>query len=387
MENDAITPQPSREATAGTAKKYIRTLAGDMEILKSGGKPDLTPLDEPQPTPVERLVTVVPVASPTQIPSPLPISEPESLPVQNPAEPISPSPKATESAAPLETYSGDFSDQMKKENASPMTVLAAEQDAAVKKTEEPLPTTHSRSTVLYTIVGIVLLLAGGSGVYIAYTNYASSLVSNIIAPTISAPISVDEREQVSGVGTTLLQAIVQSNTRGLAPNTIRLLYTNSATTTDNSIFSAIRIPAPDILLRNINANGSMAGIVNVGGTSQSPFFILSVTSYSSTFSGMLSWEPSMPNDLAGLFPTYAENSVMQTASTTATTTIPSPSKKVAIGFRDEVVDNHDIRIYRDAAGRSIILYGYWNQTTLVIARDPSSFDKIINRLATSQAQH
>src|SRR5687767_4296464 len=38
---------PSREAPSGVAKKYIRTFAGDMEVLKKGGTPDLAPLLEP----------------------------------------------------------------------------------------------------------------------------------------------------------------------------------------------------------------------------------------------------------------------------------------------------------------------------------------------------
>ena len=66
------------------------------------------------------------------------------------------------------------------------------------------------------------------------------------------------------------------------------------------------------------------------------------------------------------------------------------SLQVAAGsvatFHDEVVSNHDVRIYRDAAGKSILLYGYWNQFTLVIARDPAAFTEILGRLATSRSQ-
>ena len=390
MDTNATTPQPSREATAGTAKKYIRTLAGDMEILKSGGTPDLTPLKEPQPTPAERLVAAS--AVPAEVPIPPPTQTIKT-------EPALISPKVPEGPTPIETYASDFSDKIKKENASPVTVLAAEQDAQKPETENSKPVRHP-SSILYTIFGIIFIAVGGFGIYFAYTHYAQSLAPIILAPTISAPIFVDEREQISGTGQTLLQAVEESVTKQLAPNTIRLLYTSSATTTDNSVFSALQVPAPDILLRNINAEGSMAGIVNSGGA-QSPFFILSVASYGDTFSGMLSWESSMPNDLAQLFPAYVEDLGLQassTATTTATTTAKttatttatttsSSTKKMTLGFRDEVVNNHDVRVYRDDMGRSVLLYGYWNQTTLVIARDPSSFAEILGRLATSQATH
>lgn len=359
MEDDAITP-----------KKYIRTLEGDMAVLKKGGTPDFSLLNESEPSATERLVAPSPEIV-EQIPVPSSLApEPEQ---QFAVEP-SPAPEPPKNT-PLETYAGDFSDRMKKENASPITVLAAEQDAQSGRAS-PEPVKHSRSNMIYVVVGAILLIASGSGVYVAYTRYAISLVPIILAPVASAPIFVDDRQEIVGTGATLLEAIEQSDTRALAPNTVRFLYTTSATTTDNSVFSALQVPAPDILLRNINAEGSMAGIVNVGGA-QSPFFILSVTSYSDTFSGMLKWEPTMPSDLGELFPAYPA-----IASSTATTTVTT----AATVFHDEVVGNHDVRVYRDSAGRSILLYGYWNQTTLIIARDANAFTELLNRLATSQAQ-
>ena len=205
----------------------------------------------------------------------------------------------------------------------------------------------------------------------------------VLAPSVSAPIFVDEREQVSGTGAALVQAIEKSVNRPIAASgSIRLLYTASSTDT-GSIFSALDLSAPFVLQRNIRAAGSMAGVVNTGGV-QSPFFILSVSSYSDTFSGMLTWEPMMRRDLITLFPPYP---VTSAASTTATSTPPvSPPALSAMAFTDSTVANHDVRIYNDTQGRSIILYGYWNQTTLVIARDPASFTEIVQRLATSRTQ-
>ena len=200
----------------------------------------------------------------------------------------------------------------------------------------------------------------------------------ILAPTVSTPIFVNEREQISGATPAeLLRAIEQSLTHPLAPNTVRLLYTDFATTTGNSIFSALQLPAPGVLLRNVNAAQSMAGVVHVGGIA-TPFFILSVASYSDTFAGMLAWEPTMPRDLGALFPSFA-------SAASATTTVPT--QIFTVFFHDEVVNNHDTRVYRDAAGRSVLIYGYWNQTTLVVARDPSAFTEILGRLATSNTQN
>jgi hypothetical protein len=152
------------------------------------------------------------------------------------------------------------------------------------------------------------------------------------------------------------------------------------------------------------SDGSIAGVVNVDGETY-PFFILSVSSYSTTFAGMLSWEKTMPADLAGLFPAFAPISPapasVATTTTAATTTAKTKTKKATTlvaapppppvipvstaGFYDETVSNHDVRVYRDDAHRSVLLYGYWNQNTLIIARDPDSFSEIVQRLANSHS--
>jgi hypothetical protein len=137
----------------------------------------------------------------------------------------------------------------------------------------------------------------------------------------------------------------------------------------------------------------MAGVLHIGST-VSPFFILSVASYPDTFAGMLSWEAILPSDVSALFPPY-----QSAVSTTTATTTPTTSKKGAkvtpvappaptppAAFYDQVVNNHDVRIYQDAQGRSVLLYGYWNQNTLIIARDPAAFTEILRRLATSNTQ-
>ena len=110
----------------------------------------------------------------------------------------------------------------------------------------------------------------------------------------------------------------------------------------------------------------------------------------------------MLDGLQVLFPAYPSVTATTSPQVTATTTAQKPGTKktaksvvvkspaatppVALTFHDETVANHDVRIYRDSAGRSILLYGYWNQTTLIIARDPAAFTEIVNRLANVRTQ-
>ncbi len=440
-----------------TPKKYIRTLESDMATLKKGGVPDLTPLAE-RPIIIDTLKAVaVPEVKPPPPPAPPlpppPIQKPELPPIK-PPEPALPT--------PIETYASDFSDRMKETHASTATVLAAEQDSLQGA---PLATSQkpSRKNLSY-IIGTLLLIAGAGGAYFAYTHYLKITAPVVLMPSVSAPIFVDDREQISGEGPVLMQAIEESVSRPLAQGTVRLLYTASSTDNIESVFSALNVPAPDILLRNIQAAGSMAGILNVDG-SQSPFFILSVLSYRDTFSGMLSWESSIRGDLGLLFPPYPTATSTATSTPILTTTLflgehgeevkslqqvfadngllsvpptgfyglltekaveafqsahniisfgsPSTTGYGSVGpktlaeinmffatstttaspaitstaFSDEVVSNHDVRIYHDVTGKSILLYGYWDQKTLIIARDPAAFTEILQRLATSRAQN
>lgn len=328
-------------------KKYIRTLEGDIEAVKKGIVPNLSPLKSP--------ILTVPAAP---------------VPIQN----------------PVKSYSSDFTQKVNETHASTATVLAAEQDAAPLRSElrGGAAPRSSLSNILYSIAGVLLLILGIAGSYIAYSRYLASSEPITLAPTVYAPIFVDEKEKISGTNPNeIIQAINQSLTRSLAPNTVRFLYTDFATTTDKSVFSALQLPAPGALLRNINASRSMAGIVNTG-ESQNSFFILSVASYGDTFAGMLSWEPTMVRDLGDLFPAYQQVSTTVSTSSPQATATSTPVS--ILSFRDEVVSNHDVRVYRDAERRSVLLYGYWNQTTLVVARDPSAFMELIGRLATTRTQ-
>lgn len=379
--------------------KYIRTFAGDIQTLKEGGIPDFAPF-VPSSTESKDLSIAtpsIPPFSPLPIPAPAPVVDPvqKSIP-ESPLAPQSTVPGALPvSATLLKTYEGDFSQQMQDTHSSTATVLAAEQDSATGAPQTP-PQKSSPHGLLFGIAGSLLLIVSGIGVYVAYTKYLEKTLV-IFAPVVSAPIFVDEREQLSGTGLGLSQAFEQSVDRMIAVGAVRLLYLENSTTTPDSVFSALRLPASDILLRNVNVAGSMAGVVNTDGR-QSPFFILSVDSYSETFAGMLQWEPQLPQDFKQIFPPYPTpiltTLATSTVATSTTKTAKSPAKatitpsipKVPVTFVDEIVANHDVRIYRDTAGQSILLYGYWNQTTLVIARDPAAFNEILQRLATSRAQ-
>ena len=379
--------------SGNSSQKYIRTFESDMDLSKKGGTPGFIPLREQESGagPVAPAEPAVPAIDEKEEELSIPaLSVPETPTRQEPPAPVpvppierAPEPPAQPAPeesvpAPIETYSADFMQKMRETGASTATVVAAEQDASsAPEPEEPEQRPRRVRTVVSIVAGVVLLAAGAAGVYFSYSRYLTALAPVSIMQVAPTPIFVDGREKVTGTGQALMQAIEQSVAEPLAPATVRLLQPSSS----ESVFSALSLPAPGILLRNINQSGGMAGVVNASGTA-SPFFILSVDSYAATFSGMLSWEPSMQGDMSGIFPAYPPGSGPQPAATTTAATSTAPH---APGFVDDSVGNHDVRVYRDAGGRSVLLYGYWDPSTLIIARDPASFAEILRRLATSHS--
>lgn len=357
-------------------EKYIRTLEGDIDIVQRGGTPGLAPL---KARPSERLIEASPIIEKPAATAPEPLIV-EPTPVPPKQEEVMP--------APIETYSDDFRQRLSQTHASTVSVLAAEQDAGPHLDESlstPPPETHNR---WYIVAGVLLVIVGAVGVYITYSKYLAATTPVVAEPAGNAPIFVDSTEEISGSGSALIQAIVLAVAKPLSQNSVAQLALASATSTDN-VFLSLGIPVPGIVVRNITAKGNLAGVVNASGT-QSPFFILSVDLYSATFSGMLTWEPTMQKDMKTLFPLPAMPAMTQADATssavTATGTATAPIGNKKLVFHDETVSNHDVRIYRDALGRSVLLYGYWNPNTLVIARDPIAFGEILDRLATSRAQ-
>ncbi len=164
------------------------------------------------------------------------------------------------------------------------------------------------------------------------------------------------------------------------------MYVNQSTTTPQgtvespasggAFISALTLQAPDLLLRNIDPS-SMVGLVHAG-SQTAPFFVLRVTSYERTYAGMLEWEPSMLQSLAPLYPEYPEGNTGSTTNSSFDTS-SAPEQQ----FVDELLGTVSVRALKDGAGRTLIIYGYADRRTLLIARDETAFQLLLSKLSTS----
>lgn len=279
-----------------------------------------------------------------------------------------------EASSPLHTYSSDFADRIDTANGSTFSVLAAQSDAG----QTPRSTEPRKKTIMPLLAGGGMLLIGIGAILGAYLFTRQGVVP--MATSVPSLITFDESVEVKGTGRDLMQAVANVGQGGSVQGNVIVTYVTLATTTGTGIpqpggvlIKDMELPAPDILLRN-TAETSTVGIIRAG-TEARPFMILKVNSYERTFAGMLAWEPSMASDLSTFYPPYVITPVDASSTPVAAS---SPTT-----FTDAVVANYDVRVLRDSAGKSLMLYGYLGKDLLIIARDEAAFTAIASRLNTS----
>jgi hypothetical protein len=271
------------------------------------------------------------------------------IPVQKPL---------AENLSPIHTYTSDFSDHISEKQASAFTVLAAQQDQGAAK----ILSSPQKNNVIPVVLGILLCVLTLGGIYYVYTVLKKdSLYTETTTPAV---ITGDMSASLSGqTGIELSRSFATMRNQSVPSGNVLLVSLDSvSTTTATNSFELLRrldIGIPEILLRNTDSS-AVVGVINVG-SENVPFFVLTVTSYERTFSGMLTWENTMEKNLSTIFG-Y------------------SVSEEKNSLFTDLVASNHDVRVVLDETGKQRLLYGYINKSTLIITRDENAFSKVIEHL-------
>ncbi len=379
--------------------------------------PDVVSTTSVQPPVPEQVVTPAQPAFVEPRPEPIHAMPPlyrepiEDVPAAVlPPPPITPRPPAPkpQAAAPFHSFSTDFKDRAQATKSSNFSVLAAGLDAGQAVASRPEQTRRERPPILVLVAGIVLLVLGLGGAYAAYLYVGARHEVPVITVSVPSLIFADEYKKVEGTGSVLMQSLATVASEQLLPGTAVVTYvgqpaSNEAGTLAGSpapggvLINALGLSAPDLLLRNIEEE-STVGVINEGGDTRT-FFILRVSSYERTFAAMLTWEPLMMREIGVLYPLYPEETLepvvdlARVATSTATTTLASASTTLPVlpsapppvtvsgRFVDAIVANRDVRIMRDSRGRSIMLYGYADRETLIVARNEAAFAALLVRLS------
>ncbi|KND50086.1 MAG: hypothetical protein AB203_03815 [Parcubacteria bacterium C7867-008] len=287
----------------------------------------------------------------------------------------------------IHTFKSDFSDHIDDKKATTFSVLAAQSDSKENLAHEPRPavTSSKKRNVQFILGGIALVIftigiAGGTYWFVALRTPSTG-----VPFVVSSLIFADEKVEINGeMGDELLLALAALGQGPSVKGNVVVTYAVTSTDGKSGVITAPQPggqtikkmfqSAPDILLRNIS-DESTFGIVQAG-ESNAAFFILDVTSYERTFAGMLGWEPKIATDLSVLYPAYQEAPI--STSTPRVTSSPR--------FSDSSVANHDVRILKDDSGKTILIYGYRDKQTLIIARDEAAFSSILIRLGTADGE-
>ena len=410
-----VSDEPKTDtAPQSDTKPHIRTFASDVASLT--GKPlPKNVVNVPAPKPVAPAAPVAPkeVAAPPP-PKPMGPSREEVLARlrDTAAKPAAVIPSASPSVVPgippvskapaaqplptIHTYTSDFAEHAKRQGATPLSVLAAEQDAGGASAPTAL-SVKKKSAWIPILAGTLLILAGAASIYFAYyfiTNRPST-PSAVFVPSL---IFADEHVRIQGFGTELQMRLAELSTHALPEGGVAIVYITYASTTPQgktveepatggALVRALTLTAPDILLRNTEP-ASTVGLVRAGGETR-PFMILRVASFERTFAGMLVWEKTMADDLRIFYPAFEVPTPEPVATTTATGT-PATTTPIAPPappeFEDLTISNYDVRILKDARGRTLLLYGYRDKETLIIARNEAAFEELVARLSATRAQ-
>jgi hypothetical protein len=288
---------------------------------------------------------------------------------------VPPQPKKEDPPKRVHTYKSDFAEHAAERGASQIEIMAAQADAG------PAPVTlapKKRTNVFAFVAGGILVLAGIGSVYAAYRFAVGEppLPEETFVPSL---IFADERIRLSGSGEDLRGNLTSGGGLSLEDKGVAVAYLSYSTTTKegvteivatgNELFAALRLPAPPVLSRSVGPESTI-GLVQVEGETR-PFFILRVDSYERSFAGMLEWEATMERDLSSFYPPFPRE---ESASST-------PAASFRLSFVDEVIGNRDVRVLRDGEGQVLMLYGYRDKNTLIIARNGSAFLELISRLS------
>lgn len=264
----------------------------------------------------------------------------------------------------IRTFQGDIAGALNTQKESLVSIQRAEQARRIDA--QPQEESYWQKTTLLIIGTLVLLAMGSAGAWYAYMQFQekTALPATTIVPNrfISVASTADISSQSRGA---LIQEVAVQRIEVMPANQIRhLQFRNAATstllTTDNFL-KTMEAQAPGRLVRALDSN-FMMGLV--GGSTTSTFIIFKINSFENVFAGMLQWEPTLVTDLGPLFAT-APNIGNILPETT---------------FTDVQLRNKDVRLIRDQAGQTVLLYTYFDNKMLIITDNEETLRTLLSRL-------
>lgn len=292
---------------------------------------------------------------------------PEEQPAVNQTEPT-----GQDKLSQIRTYQGDVASAISDQQES---ITSIQQREVAKQrgnnTGEKVEHGGREKVILLVLGSIVLVILGMFGGWYTYQEFIAQRAPSV-SPIPESRLFSTTQEAVINVASTTLRAdlirlvrvetdtvIQKGESKHIVLEESFALETNLVTT--QTFLKILETKASGPLVRSFDKTFMLGAL---GGETPSNFIIIKLSSFESAYAGMLSWEENLPRDLGPLFQTSEE-----------IRNIPSPSS-----FSDTISRNKDIRSLLNAEGKTLLLYSFLDNKTLIITDSLDTLHVIISRL-------
>lgn len=295
------------------------------------------------------------------------------------AEPIDMPQERNRPVGLIHTFKDDVQNLVRDQKLSMTKIRALESDQGERETDA-IERNVEKSGVLTAIFGGLIALAvviGGawyyttmlapqkntSGISLAYglfftEGYEQVDISNKVPRATREALALVRKRGAFSIGS-LIEIVPTARVRDDA--TGELTPTRVGST---DLVRALGLRIPTLFSQTI---GPLYMVGLHIGDENIPYLVLTTDSYDHAFSGMLTWEKYMEEDLA---PFMSPN----------TTYTPPATTQGGNAFIDTVVRNFDVRVLRDDTGTIRLLYGFANTRTIIITTRVETFLTIAERI-------
>lgn len=302
----------------------------------------------------------------------------------NPPPPVQP----TENNNPksvVRTYKADLESAIATNHVSSINIAIAENKkmhSQIQTVAEPAEETepepkYSKGKIIILISSVLIII--GLGSLLATIFLGNRGQGTISVQELPALITTEYKDELN-VDTIAKNKLVGTlanrlNNVQIPVNTLYNTYLTTGSSTQRRLISSgefidlLGLKIPDIMKRTLRPE-YMVGTFVFG--KNLPFIIFKTTYFENTYSGMLSWEKDLEDDLQLLFRlggVINKGGILDELN-------PTNVQK----FEDLTVNNKDVRVLRNQNKEIILLYGIVNEETVIITVNDTAFKEIVTRL-------
>jgi hypothetical protein len=280
--------------------------------------------------------------------------------------------------SPLRTFKTDMAKAVQEHGLSMAKIAIAEQ----RRQKEVIPAADKpHSSHWFLIFLFILILIGGgiaAGWYWLKWDIArfvpagwlpitsTTTPSTIPAAPVATPIFSTEQSQAISLDTNpssteLVRQITAAINNAATPNSFTNIYFHRGGEVlgFSALRQALALTWPDHFARILNEQFMLGNFSLANGDHR--FLILKPKFFEQAFNGMLNWEGTMPESLVPLLGAATPRAAREAS------------------FTDRIFRNKDVRLLKNTAGETILLYSFLDPDTIVITKDEETFVELFKR--------